>query len=149
MKRFSFRLNRLLSLKQSLEERKKNEINKLIADINSIEKEIKNKEKQIEGELKKFSELLLQTADVKLALDWNSYITHLGKEKEDKEKERFEKVENLNNEIKEYLKLLKEKKILLKLKERKYREYLREAGKIERSYIDEQALRIYRGRKVG
>lgn len=148
MKRFSFSLSRLLSLKESLMERKKNEINKLLADINYLEKEIESRERQIEEELKELSKLLVRAIDIKLAVDWNNYIDHLGEEKRDKEKEKFKKIEDLNNKIEEYLKLSKDKKILSKLKERKYEEYSREVDRIERSYMDEQALRIYRGQKI-
>ena len=149
MKRFTFRLERLLKLKDSLEERKKNEINKLLADINAINVEIKNKEKQIDRELEKLSKLLVETHDVRLALDWHSYISGLDEEKREFEQRRMEKEKELQKKIKEYMQLLKEKKILVNLRERKYLEYLKEIDRIERSYLDEQALSGFRRRKIG
>ena len=149
MKRFTFRLERLLKLKDSLEERKKNEINKLLADINAINVEIKNKEKQIDRELEELSKLLVETHDVRLTLDWHSYISGLDEEKKEFEQRRMEKEKELQKKIKEYMQLLKEKKILVNLRERKYLEYLKEIDRIERSYLDEQALSGFRRRKIG
>lgn len=143
MKRFKFRLQRLLNLKDSLEERKKTEINKTIAEINSISEEINNKEKQIEQELSKLSEMLYEI-DVRMILDWHSYLSKLDEEKKEFERKKHEKEVELQNKIKEYLQLSREKKILMNLRERKFTEYLKEADRIERTYMDEQAMLRFR-----
>lgn len=139
MKRFNFRLQRLLNLKNSLEERKKTEINRTLAEINSINEEINGKEKQIEQELFKLSRMLSEI-DVRMILDWHSYLSKLDDEKKEFEQKKYEKEQELQSKIKEYLQLSKEKKILVNLRERKFAEYLNEIDKIERTYMDEQAI---------
>ncbi|MDI3473173.1 MAG: Flagellar FliJ protein [Thermotogaceae bacterium] len=143
MKRFNFRLQRLLNLKNSLEERKKTEINRTLAEINSINEEINGKEKQIEQELFKLSRMLSEI-DVRMILDWHSYLSKLDDEKKEFEQKKYEKEQELQNKIKEYLQLSKEKKILVNLRERKFAEYLNEIDKIERTYMDEQAIMRFR-----
>lgn len=143
MKRFNFRLQRLLNLKNSLEERKKTEINRTLAEINSINEEINGKEKQIEQELFKLSRML-SDIDVRMILDWHSYLSKLDDEKKEFEQKKYEKEQELQNKIKEYLQLSKEKKILVNLRERKFAEYLNEIDKIERTYMDEQAIMRFR-----
>ncbi|MDN5338254.1 MAG: Flagellar FliJ protein [Thermotogaceae bacterium] len=143
MKRFNFRLQRLLNLKNSLEERKKTEINRTLAEINSINEEINGKEKQIEQELFKLSRML-SDIDVRMILDWHSYLSKLDDEKKEFEQKKYEKEQELQSKIKEYLQLSKEKKILVNLRERKFAEYLNEIDKIERTYMDEQAIMRFR-----
>lgn len=143
MKRFNFRLQRLLNLKNSLEERKKTEINRTLAEINSINEEINGKEKQIEQELFKLSRMLSEI-DVRMILDWHSYLSKLDDEKKEFEQKKYEKEQELQSKIKEYLQLSKEKKILVNLRERKFAEYLNEIDKIERTYMDEQAIMRFR-----
>ncbi len=148
MRRFRFRLQRVLELKESLENQKRDEIAMLYALLNEKEREIKEGKLEVNSAYNDMRSELEGNIDVSRASLWVNYIDRLWERIHMLEDER----EKLNSEIeerrKELFELMKERKTLEKLKERQYREYAREADRQERLNVDEMATIRFVHKKI-
>lgn len=134
-KKFRFRLESVLKLRTDNVNDAKNALMVVLQQRYNKEEEIKNLQT-----LKQ--DFLVQQMLAKTAADMQAnkdYIRNLDAQVEIKEKEK-EKIIEIENEKRRLLnEAVKEEKVLLKLKEKKYEEYQQELGKEETKFLDEIA----------
>lgn len=134
-KKFRFRLESVLKLRTDNVNDAKNALMVVLQQRYNKEEEIKNLQT-----LKQ--DFLAQQMLAKTAADMQAnkdYIRNLDAQVEIKEKEK-EKIIEIENEKRRLLnEAVKEEKVLLKLKEKKYEEYQQELGKEETKFLDEIA----------
>jgi flagellar FliJ protein len=137
MPKFKFRLQPLLNIKIQLEDSAKNELGKAVHRLEE-EKEkarllVLNREKYI-SEFQQKTSSFIRIDELK---GYSLYISKLAKNIELQNKNVKEASDNVDKYREDLIKIVKERKILEKLKEKKYNEYLSELGKDEQRRIDE------------
>ena len=138
MERFKFRLERLLSLKRSYERMKMEEINVVKGEISRIEDEKRKKIIEMIEEEEKFRRDMNQ---VHMILHRLRYIGDLKDNVDELEMRRRKMEEILEEKVREFLELQREKKIYERLKERKYREYVLRFEREAMNFLDDISLR--------
>ncbi|GEM_PF-2861558 len=138
MERFKFRLERLLSLKRSYERMKMEEINVVKGEISRIEDEKRKKIIEMIEEEGKFRRDMNQ---VHMILHRLRYIGDLKDNVDELEMRRRKMEEILEEKVREFLELQREKKIYERLKERKYREYVLRFEREAMNFLDDISLR--------
>jgi flagellar protein FliJ len=137
MAKFIFKLQPLLNIKEQMEEQLKNELGKAIQKLEA-EKQVYRKleQQRVECIFNAGSEAS-QGVRVDKLKDYSSYITFL-KKKMEKQKENINLVQkNVDNYREQLIRVVQEKEMLEKLKEKKYREFLDEQQELEQKLIDE------------
>jgi flagellar protein FliJ len=137
MAKFVFKMQSLLNIKTQMEESLKNELGKAVQKL-ELEK---NKLKKIEidkdeciNNLKSKSSKGIIVSKIQ---EYNSYISLL-KERMKIQKENINYAQNIVDKYREQLiKMMQEKEMLEKLKDKKYQEYLLEQAKAEQKINDE------------
>jgi flagellar FliJ protein len=137
MAKFRFRLQPLLNIKIQLEDSAKNELGKA---VHRLEEEkgkartlVLNREKYI-SEFQEKTSSFIRIDELK---GYSLYISKLAKNIELQNKNVKEASDNVDKYREDLIKIVKERKILEKLKEKKYNEYLSELGKDEQKRMDE------------
>ncbi|RKX54388.1 MAG: hypothetical protein DRP30_02265 [Thermotoga sp.] len=138
MERFKFRLERLLSLKRSYERMKMEEISVVKGEISRIEDEKRKKIIEMIEEEEKFRRDMNQ---VHMILHRLRYIGDLKDNVDELEMRRRKMEEILEEKVREFLELQREKKIYERLKERKYREYVLRFEREAMNFLDDISLR--------
>ncbi|MDP4179484.1 MAG: flagellar export protein FliJ [Bacillota bacterium] len=137
MAKFFFKLQPLLNIKTQLENNAKNELGKAVQKL----EEEKDRKKQLENYRQKyiddFGEKSGKGMRVEKLKEYTAYISHLAHKIEAQNKNIKEASENVDKHREELVAIVKEIKILEKLKEKKYKEYLNELQKDEQKVIDE------------
>lgn len=136
MAKFIFKLQSVLNIKKQQEDSKKNELGKAIRALDAEKRKLADLEDTLESTVKKFNEKT-RKATVNELIKYNEYLSLLNS------RIRTQK-ENVNNaalyvdKVREELIIaVKERKILDKLKEKKYEEFLTEQKKLEQKTNDE------------
>jgi len=137
MVKFKFRLQPLLNIKIQLEDSAKNELGKAVQKLEE-EKEkgrslLRHREKYINGLREKSSSV----ARIEELRSYTMYISSLAKKVEDQNKNIKEASDIVDRYREELIKIVKERKILEKLREKKLNEYLIEMSKDEQKRMDE------------
>jgi flagellar protein FliJ len=137
MANFVFKMQSLLNIKTQMEESLKNELGKAIQKL-ELEK---NKLKKIEIDRDEcINNLKLKSTKgiiVYKIQEYNSYISLL-KERMKIQKENINYAQNVVDKYREQLiKMMQEKEMLEKLKDKKYQEYLLEQAKADHKVNDE------------
>ncbi|HEY9059826.1 MAG TPA: flagellar export protein FliJ [Pseudobacteroides sp.] len=137
MAKFKFRLQPLLNIKIQLEDSAKNELGKAVQRLEE-EKEkarflVENREKYIS----EFQEKTSSYVRIDELKGYTLYISKLAQNIELQNKNIKEASDNVDRYREDLIKIVKERKILEKLKEKKYKEYLSELGKDEQKRMDE------------
>jgi len=138
VERFKFRLERLLSLKRSYERMKMEEISVVKGEISRIEDEKRKKIIEMIEEEEKFRRDMNQ---VHMILHRLRYIGDLKDNVDELEMRRRKMEEILEEKVREFLELQREKKIYERLKERKYREYVLRFEREAMNFLDDISLR--------
>ena len=138
MERFKFRLEKLLSLKRSYERMKMEEISVVKGEISRIEDEKRKKIIEMIEEEEKFRRDMNQ---VHMILHRLRYIGDLKDNVDELEMRRRKMEEILEEKVREFLELQREKKIYERLKERKYREYVLRFEREAMNFLDDISLR--------
>jgi len=138
VERFKFRLERLLSLKRSYERMKMEEISVVKGEISRIEDEKRKKIIEMIEEEGKFRRDMNQ---VHMMLHRLRYIGDLKDNVDELEMRRRKMEEILEEKVREFLELQREKKIYERLKERKYREYVLRFEREAMNFLDDISLR--------
>lgn len=139
MGKFIFRLQPVLNIKKQIEDSLKNDLGKAISEYEK-EKEIYNK---IEQEREEFAESINSKTQEGISIrdlqKYSKYISFLN----DKVKYQMEKVKKAQDNVDKYreklIKATQERKIIDKLKDKKYAEYLKEQLKKEQQINEEIA----------
>ncbi|MCD6443122.1 MAG: hypothetical protein J7L28_04085 [Thermotogae bacterium] len=138
MERFKFRLEKLLSLKRSYERMKMEEISVVKGEISRIEDEKRKKIIEMIEEEEKFRR---DTNQVHMILHRLRYIGDLKNNVDELEMRRRKMEKILEEKVREFLELQREKKIYERLKERKYREYVLRFEREVMNFLDDISLR--------
>jgi flagellar FliJ protein len=144
MKKFNFRLEKVLTLRKYREDECKIALGQAISALNYIEHEIK------ENAIRQHHAASQRFIDVGQTNSWDVYIVRLEQEAQ-KLTEQAAKAEMVVEEKRiEYLQALQELKALEKLKEKRQTEYNKEAEDYEMAEIDEMvAARRYAAAVLG
>jgi flagellar FliJ protein len=157
MRRFSFRLEKVLELRQYREQETKTELGRAIGILNEIEHNIQiNAARHSQAVRERFSGIHASAAGVSVSsealvssenpdtfgirsmLEWDNYIHRLEQEAQRlaEEAERAEQVVEEKRNL--YLEASRELKIMEKLKEKRKTEYRREMFAAETSELDDR-----------
>ena len=138
MERFTFRLDRLLSLKKSYERMKREEIGRIKMEMSRIEKE---KDRTLGEILKEEEKFRKDGSEVHMMLHRLRYMRGLKDDLDELEmkKKRVEKM--LRKKVEEYLEIQRERRTYERLKERKYREYVTENEREMMKFLDDVSMR--------
>ncbi|MFN4267880.1 MAG: flagellar export protein FliJ [Fervidobacterium pennivorans] len=136
----SFRLEKLLSLRQKEEEALKNELSKIRAEIRKLEEEIE----QVSNSKKITEEQLRSGVQTGAQVAFLIYLVQMYDEHLKKLKLKLSNIRKIEEEtLRAYLEKRTERRSFEKLKERYVRAQLLEADRKERKIIDEVALQKY------
>ncbi len=137
MAKFKFRLQPLLNIKLQLEDSAKNELGKAVQKLEE-EKEIgRSLLKYRERYINEFNEKASKMVRIDELRSYTMYISRLAKNIDDQNKNIKEASDNVDKYRDELIKIVKERKILEKLREKKFNEYLIEMSKDEQKRMDE------------
>lgn len=136
MKRFNFRLEKLLSLREFYEHRAEIDLARAISYLDSINMKLKN-----------IAELLTQTSrqftssdgalDINDLYTTQNYIIRLHEEKDRLLNEAVEAQIVIDEKRKIYIEAASKRKVILKLKEKKLEDWKKENNKSEDDFIDD------------
>ncbi|MGM0673890.1 MAG: flagellar export protein FliJ [Spirochaetota bacterium] len=135
MRRFQFRLERVLSLREHVEEQAEQKL-----------AEVSGRYSQIEGELGRLSQEREATfragdsasrVDISYRMAQSAYIRYLDQRWGELEAQRAEQAKELEKVQKEYREALKQRKVLDNLRSRRSSEYYREQRRAEGRELDD------------
>ncbi|MCX7710687.1 MAG: flagellar export protein FliJ [Clostridia bacterium] len=137
MAKFVFKFQPLLDLKTQMEDSLKNELGKAIQKLEQEKEVLRTMETEREECIRQFNEKSSQGIVVERLKEYNLYISHL-KERMEKQKENIKAAQKNVDKVREQLiKVVQERKMLDKLKEKKLEEYKKEQLVQEQKVIDE------------
>jgi flagellar protein FliJ len=137
MQKFGFRLESVLNLKSQLEDNAKNSLARATRELESQLDCLEGLKNVNEGSMNSLNAEVDVGIPVYRIMVYNSYLSYL-KNKIIDQKENVNIAEqdvDINRES--LIKAMQERKILEKLKEKKYQEYQKEQNKVEQLLIDE------------
>ena len=133
MKKFSFKLEKVLELREFEEDQAKIELGKAIAETERIKEELRLiAEKRVQNTKARFS-----SSDVMEQLAIENYITRLDSEKERLLEELAQAELVVEQKRSVFAEALKNRKVISKLKEKRTAEYKKEFYKTEENEIDD------------
>ena len=133
MKKFSFKLEKVLELREFEEDQAKIELGKAIAETERIKEELRLiAEKRVQNTKSRFS-----SSDVMEQLAIENYITRLDSEKERLLEELAQAELVVEQKRAVFAEALKNRKVISKLKEKRTAEYKKEFYKTEENEIDD------------
>ncbi|MCX7841529.1 MAG: flagellar export protein FliJ [Clostridia bacterium] len=137
MPRFAFKFQSILDLKLQIEESLKNELGKSVQKLEQEKEKLSTIEAERDNQIENFNEKSSKGMLVEKLRDHNAYISYL-KERIERQKENVNLAQNIVDKNREKLiKAMQEREMLDKLKEKKYKEYLKEQLKLENKANDE------------
>jgi len=137
MQKFGFRLESVLKLKSQLEDNAKNCLARATRELESQKDYLEDLKNTNEGSINSLNAEVDEGIPVYRIRTYNSYLSFM-KNKITEQKENVNIAEqdvDINRES--LIKAMQERKILDKLKEKKYHEYVKEQNKAEQLLIDE------------
>ncbi len=136
MAKFKFQLQTVLNIKNQQEDNLKNELGKAVQKLEKEKSELHRLNFVKDRHIMEFNEKSRKTTVEKLK-EYNAYISLLtSKIKRQKENVNYAS-QNVDKVREELIKAVKERKILDKLKEKKYEEYMLESSREELKSNDE------------
>lgn len=137
MKKFVFKLQPLLSVKMQMEDNLKNELGKAIQELERNNELLKFIENKKEAYINKFNSKTRGKTLLKDLREYSTYILHLNSKLE-QQKENVKSAQKNVDKIREELtEVMKERRVLEKLREKKYKQFLNEQLKEEQKLSDE------------
>ncbi|MCX8029773.1 MAG: hypothetical protein N2712_07260 [Brevinematales bacterium] len=140
MKKFNFKLQRILEIKQKLRDLDKQDLSRKASEYNlelSKIRKLQEEKKNAVTEMKNISRI----EDLQM---FDKYIVSNEKMQEYKRIDALKKEKPFKEAMAKYLEKDREVKILEKLKQKLYQEFLRDSQKEESQEIDEIVLNKYR-----
>lgn len=137
MNRFQFRMENILSVREKLEEKRKQEYTDA---FNKLQKEIELKQLLINKSNSIFSDLrkkMLESISLKEIIISNNYVDFLKSKIIEQEQNVLAASKYAEKKRQELIEASKQKKMLEKLKEKYWLEYLNDINKEEQKSIDE------------
>lgn len=137
MARFKFKLQALLNIKAQMEDSLKNELGKALHKLEHEKGVLKEIEDDREKCIDRFNDKSSQGISIGRLKEYTVFISHL-RDKMVRQKDNINYAQkNVDNYREQLVKIVQERKILEKLKEKKYQEYLKEQLKEEQKFADE------------
>lgn len=148
MAKFTFKLQPLLSVKSQQEDNQKNELAKAVRKLEQEKAFLKKLETEEKELISDFNEKSRKSTVEKL-IEYNQYLSFLNTRIR-KQKENVNCADrNVDKVREELIRIVKEKKILDKLKDRKYEQYLLDEQKAEQKLNDEIISYKHKGKDTG
>jgi len=150
MKKFSFKLQKVIDVKESIEKQK-------MMELAEAEREVKIEKEKLQKLLTKKQRYIELFTEKKEngpinASDANQFLRYIDKLRKDieKQKERIEiKIKEAERRRNDLIEIVKDKKILEKLRENKLVDYKKDVIKQEQNFLDEVgAVKAARGEQV-
>ena len=135
MMKFKFRMERVLSYKQTIENHKKSQYGRAQQNLNNEEMKL-NTITQYKENMKNEKNLSATKTNVGNLAMYNNYINNITIEIKSQEKIVVESLEEVEEAKKEMVHAVKEKKMFEKLRENEYEKYLYEVQKQEEKEVD-------------
>jgi flagellar protein FliJ len=136
-KKFKFELQSVLDLKTFKEDLLRQDLAKLLRELNGQKEKIAALEIEYAASKGKLNEILLSSPDINKLSFYREYLNLIGKKIGDEKRILKVMQEVISEKRKELERALKEKKVMDKLKDRKLHEYTKEINSWEQKYIDE------------
>lgn len=137
MAKFIFKFQPILDLKTQMEDSLKNELGKAIRRLEQEKTILKSIESERENCINEFNKKSSTGIKVEKIKEYTHYISHL-KEQINKQKEKVKEAQdNVDNYREQLIKVVQEREMLDKLKEKKLQEYMKEQLQLEQKINDE------------
>ena len=137
MAKFQFKMESLLRLRESLEEQKKNEFGRAVAELERQREKLNQLLNEKERMVQEFHENVKNRIDSRKSDSYNKYIKLLDK-RIDEQRVIVKKCEDIEKECRfQLIEATKEKKKLEKLREKQFQQYLIEEKREEQKLTDE------------
>jgi flagellar protein FliJ len=137
MKRFNFRLQKILRLRKFREEQCKIELEQALGVLNMIENEIKA------TAIKRHNAVVQRFADINKAGIWDNYILRLDQETEQLMERAAQAQIVVEEKRAKYIEASRALKALEKIKEKKQKEYRKEAANLQMAETDDLTAARY------
>ncbi|HBY20618.1 MAG: flagellar export protein FliJ [Clostridiales bacterium GWE2_32_10] len=144
MAKFNFKLQNLLNIKEKLEKQKKNELGQAIEKLNRYKKQksdVEDAKKDIFNDMKKEINIKISASMIKSS---NDYVAFLKKVLIQLQKNINICEKEVDKKREELLKIVTERKMYEKLREKDLEEYTKTENQKEQKNLDEVALRKYK-----
>jgi flagellar FliJ protein len=134
---FKFRLETILNLKEQFEKNAKNELGIAIKKLEEEKLKLKKISDEIEINMKDFKKACTGIIQRETIKELKSFIVYLNSVKERQEENVKKEQENVDKVRDKLVEIMKERKVLEKLKEKEFHKYLKEEERKEQQRIDE------------
>lgn len=148
MPKFIFKLQPLLSIKSQQEDNQKNELGKAVRKLEREKAALKKLRDEEEELIREFNEKSRKCTVVKL-IEFNGYLSYLNSRIRLQKENVNCATRNVDKVREELLKIVKDRKILDNLKDRRYGQYLLERRKDEQRLTDEIVSYKHKGKQTG
>ena len=144
MKQFEFRLQKVMETTRAREELQKKELAMALAELDRNETQLEQMLDHLEQEVEQFADRRKKKAiKVSTLVQYASYTDNLLAEI-DRQRRDIEKLARLADEQRDKLiEITRDKKILEKLKEKRFEEYRRKLRQVEQKFMDEISSRSF------
>lgn len=137
MARFTFRLQPVLNIKRQMEDSLKHELGKALQSLENEKKKLNELKEEKKKCMSEVSSGVTGGMTVNKLRTYNTYISFI-KQKITKQTEMVKSAQKIADKHREELvQMVKERKMLEKLKEKQYEQFLKEADKNEQKIVDE------------
>lgn len=143
MAAFNFRLQRVLHYKQQVEGQKKQELFHLLKIFHEEEKVLHRLNELLLQKLSEFETKQEGDLDILELLFYSSYVARVNREIEEQQKKLVELSKRIEKKREEVIVASRERRVLEQLREKKYKEFLREEGRREQKFLDEIGNNAY------
>jgi len=151
MKQFEFRLQKVMETTKTREELKKRELAQALTTLNKNEALLERMIHRLQDQIERYNALRNQPSiQASEMMNFSYYTERLAAEIQE-QKSRIEQLaEQVRLHREKLIEISKDKKILEKLKEKKYQEFRKKLRSLEQKFMDELSLRNYQnGEGVG
>lgn len=149
MAKFIYKLQSLLNLKMQMEDSLKNELGKAVQKLEDEKKILVGIESDLEGSILQIYSKSSKGMRVEELKEYNYYISFL-RERIESQKENINHAQNIVDTYREKLiKVVQERKMLDKLKQKKFQDYLAEQQKEDQKQNDEIVSYKFNNQAVG
>lgn len=137
MKKFSFKLQTVLNMKIQMENDAKNKLGQAIQKYENEKNTLQRFIKQSDDSMEEMRNAFKKEINIVGIRGYSTYISHLSKKIEVQQENVETANQNVNRQREKLVAILKERKALDKLHDKKYELYLREQSLEEQKLIDE------------
>ena len=142
MKKFTFRLQRILEIRESREKQCQTKLAQSLLELNREKQNLRQSAENVRRSLEKYKNALSISSKAGDLLAWNNWFVHQGKEMITQTNLTEAWAEEADKKRRELIAAAQEKKVLEHLHERRLEEYQAECRHEEQEFMDELGGRI-------